>query len=103
MQLHSVPQILWDFRKILLIILGQNNLKQPGAMGCQKFFLKTANGKHLAAQRNLSGHGQIPAHGNLAQRTGNRRRNGDSSGWPIFRNCALRDMHMDIQIAVKIP
>ena len=70
-------------------------------MGCQKFFFEASDGKHFASQRDLSRHGQVSPYGNLAQRTGNSRRNSDASGWPIFRNCALGHVYMDVQITPR--
>ena len=64
-QLHRGAEVFRHFGDILLVVLRQNDLEQPGTMRSQKFFLQSANRQYFAAKRDLARHGQITTDWNL--------------------------------------
>ena len=68
----------------------------------QQFFFQAADGKNLAAQRDLAGHGQIASNRNLAQRAGNGGGDRDARRRAIFRNGAFGNVHVQIEVAVEV-
>ena len=71
-------------------------------MGGEQFFFQSADGKNFAAERDLTGHGDIAAHRNPAQRAGESRGDGDAGGRAIFWNRAFGDVHVNIEGAIEI-
>src|SRR5260370_16507871 len=72
-------------------------------MGCKQLFFESANWQALATQRDLASHGDVATDWDLAERTGNRRGDRNSSRRAIFRYRAFRNMHMNVEIAVELP
>ncbi len=102
MQLHRLAQVFRHLGHVFLVVLRQNHFEQSGAMSRQQFLFQAADGKNLAAERDLAGHGQIAANGNLAQRAGDRGGDRDAGRRPIFRDGAFRNVHVQIEIAVEV-
>ena len=73
MNLHVVPNVLGNLRQVFFILFGNDGLGDPGAQCRQQLLFQAANGKHLATQRDFTGHGNVTAYWDLAQRAGNRR------------------------------
>ena len=101
-QLHLGLQQLGQIGQILPVFLGQNRLEDARAMCRQQLLLQAADWKHLAAQRDLAGHGDIAPHLDLRQRAGQPGSQRDAGRWTILRNRALRDVHMDVDVAVEV-
>ncbi len=82
--------------------LGRITSNRSGAMRGQQFFLQSADGQHLAAQRDLARHRDVAPDGNLAQCAGNRGGDGDASRRSVLGNRAFRHVHVNIESAVKV-
>ena len=74
----------------------------PASMSGQSLLLEAADRQHPAPQGNLPGHGQVVAHGNLAQRGNQRRGQGDSSRRAILGDSALRYVNVNLGLLVEV-
>ena len=81
---------------------GKITSNNPSAMGGQQLLFQSADGQHLAAQRDLAGHGHIAAHRNPAQRARQSGRDGDPRRGTVFWDCALGHMHVNVEVAVEV-
>ena len=102
MEFHGIAQVLGNLRQVFLVILRQDDFEQAGAVRGEQLFFKSANGEDFAAKGDFSSHGQIAAYRDFAERAGNRGSDGDAGGGAVFRDSALRHVHVDIEIAVEI-
>ena len=50
-----------DFLDVLAVVLAQEDVGDAGALGGEDLLLDTAHGEHLAAERDLAGHGDALA------------------------------------------
>ena len=71
-------------------------------MSREKFFLEAANGEDLAAEGDFSGHCQVAAHRNFAERAGDGGSNGDAGGGAVFGYGAFGNMDMEIESSVEV-
>ena len=81
---------------------GRITSNNTGAMRGQQLLLQSADRQHLAAQRDLAGHGDIAAHRNPAQRAGQSGCDGDAGRRAVFRNRAFGHVHVNVKVAVEI-
>src|SRR5579872_4386678 len=102
MQLHRLTQVFRDFSNILLVVLRQDYFKESGAMSGKQLLFQSADRKNLAAQRDLTSHCQVAADRNLAQRARDGRGNRDARRRSVFRNGALRHVHVQVKVAVEV-
>src|SRR6266446_176722 len=65
--LHGVAQIFGNLGQVFFVVAGEDDFEESSAVSGQQFFLKPADGKDLAAERDFTGHGQIAAYRNLAE------------------------------------
>ncbi|MNP81979.1 hypothetical protein D3C76_1804780 [compost metagenome] len=56
---HGFPDAFGNFLQILFVVLWHQHCPDTGAVGCQGLFLQPADGKHTAAEGDLSGHGHM--------------------------------------------
>src|SRR5215813_6355866 len=103
MELHQVPNILWDIRQVLLVISRQYRLMNAVPVGGQQFFLETPDRQHLAAQSDFTRHRHVTPDGYLRQRAADRSSNRDTSRRPVFGNGALRHVQVHVQVSIEIP
>ena len=68
----------------------------------EQFFFQAADGQNLAAKRDFAGHGQVATYWNFAQGAGDGGGNGDACRGPVLRNGALRNVHVQVKIAIEI-
>src|SRR3972149_9510564 len=60
--------ILGHLFQVLLVVLGDDNVLDAGAVGRQHLVLDGADGQDFAPQGDLAGHGDIAADGTVGQR-----------------------------------
>ncbi len=101
-QLHYVAQVLGYIRQVLLIVSRKDDLEDARPVCCQQLLFQAADRQHFAAQRDLAGHGDVAAHGNVAERTGYGCRHGDARRRTILRYRPLRNMYVDVEIAIEV-
>src|SRR5437016_6998976 len=68
----------------------------------QDFLLDAADGQNFASKGDLARHGHIAANRNVREGTDNGGTNRDARRRAVFRNGALRYVHVDIEVAIEI-
>src|SRR6266702_8722059 len=101
-QLHGGLQQLRQVGKVLAVLLGKNRLEDAYAVCRQQLLLQAADGKHLAAQRDLARHGDVAPHLDLRQGTGQASSERDPGRRSILGNRSFRHMHVDIDMAIEV-
>ena len=81
---------------------GRITSKMPWRCAASSFSFKPANGQHAPAHRNFAGHGDIGAHRNAGQRAVDAGGDGDARRGPVFRDRALRNVQVNIEVPVKV-
>src|SRR5260370_2784946 len=102
MELHQVANILWDIRQILLIIVREYDFVNAVPVGGKQLLFQAADGQHLAAQGDFTGHGYVAADRNPGERAADGGRDSDTGRGAIFGNRAFGNVQVDVQAAVKI-
>src|ERR1700722_2754010 len=102
MQLHGIAEVFGNLGYVFLVVLGQNHFEKAGAMGGEEFFFQSSDRQNLATQSDFASHGQVAANGDLAKGAGNCRGDGDAGRRTVFRNRALGNVHMQVEIAVEV-
>src|SRR5450432_3261333 len=90
------------FRQVFLIVLRKQYGTQAHSVGRQKFFFDAADGQDLAAKGNFSGHGDVTAHRDARQGADDGVANRDAGGRAVLGDSAFGDVHVNIDVAVKI-
>src|SRR5262249_24021656 len=88
--------------QVLFVVLGQDDLEDAGAMRSQQLLLQAADGQYFAAKGDLTGHRDIAAHGNAAERAGDGGGHGDARGGAIFGDGAFGHVQVNVDIAVEV-
>ena len=89
-----------DFKPVVAIALGQNDLFEASAGGSEDFFFDTANAKNAAAQADFASHANVGTDEAVGQQGGERGDDGDTSAGPVLGRGARGDMHVDIALVV---
>jgi len=101
-ELDGVLDVVGQLGDVLLVGARQDDFEDAGAQGGQQLLLQSADGQHLAAQRDLAGHGDVAAHGNLGQGAGQCGGHGDAGRRAVLGDCAFRHVQMQIHVAIKL-
>ena len=96
MNFISLRIVFVDVFQIALVQRRQNHCIDLCAPRRQNLLLDSADGKNFAAQRDLSGHGDLPMHGFAGQQRQHRRCHRDAGGWSVFRNRAFGHVNVDV-------
>src|SRR5450759_4776230 len=64
----GVPLLLGNLLHVLLVLAGHDQGPDSGAIGAEHLVLYAADRQHLAAQRDLAGHGDVLQDGDLGHR-----------------------------------
>ena len=80
------------------VVPGDEHRRDALTEGRHALFLQTADGQHVAVQRDFSGHGQVVVDRDTGQRRNQRRRQCDTRGGTVLRHSALGGM--DVQVGV---
>ena len=75
---HSLDHLGRDFLDVAFIVLGDDDGVDAGALGAEQLFTEAADGQHAAAQGDFAGHGDIVAHRDTQEGTGDGRGDGDA-------------------------
>ncbi|MNK67790.1 hypothetical protein D3C87_871350 [compost metagenome] len=76
--LHGAQDLVGDVLEVGLVAPGEDDGGDAGATGGEDLFLDAADGKDLAAQGHLTGHGDGGADLASGDEGGDRRRDGDA-------------------------
>ena len=57
MQLHGIAQVLRDLGYVFLVVFGQDDFEESGAVRRQQLLFQAADGQHFAAQGDFACHG----------------------------------------------
>ena len=98
MERHSLDILLLDLLDVLAVVFAEDDLGDAGPLGCQDLLPDASHGEHLAAQGNLTGHGNACLHLALRQGRSQRRGHGDAGRRTIFGNGPLG--HVDVDVPV---
>ena len=67
MEIHSFQILFGDFLNVATVLGAEYDIGYTGAFGSQDLLADTAYGQNLAAQRYLTGHGQVCTHLTLCE------------------------------------
>ena len=86
----------WDIVQILYVSLRNKDFRDSGAECGQTLLFESANRKDYAAQRDLTGHGDIVTNRAITEKTGQGGRHGDTGARSIFLNRTAWNVNMDV-------
>ena len=100
--LEAVLHVVGDLGQILDVLLGDERQLDARTLGSQQLLLQASDGQHLAAQRDLAGHGHIGTHRNAGQHRHQRRGHGDTRAGAVLGRGALGHVDVDVLLLVEV-
>ena len=93
---------LGDFLEVRLVVLGDDDFPDATLVCREQLLLHTADGKHAAAQADLTGHRHIQPHRALSHRTDHRSGNRDPRAGAVLGCGAVREVDVQVKLLVEL-
>jgi hypothetical protein len=102
MYLQAVLDFVGNFDEVLHVLFRTEHLTNTAASGRQEFFFQSADGQHLAAQRDLAGHRDVGANRDVGEDRHDRGCDRSAGARAILGRRAFRQVDVQVHLLIEI-